>query len=606
MKSVIFCITLLFFSVLVSAQENLIVRKIKFTGNKHFLDSRLTDETTIQSSSWIKAKFLGKEPVYYTQKLYNDDIKRLQIFYQKEGYLNVRFGTPNVTVTKKNKVIITVPVFENEPVRISDVSFLIDSAYTLGEVVKMREKKTILFQSETASSKIFRDEAIVNDNLVIAETFYNQGFPYTKVKHELDVDTTTNTSKIHWLIDRGPLSYFGSTSVNGNSRVPTKSILRQVAYKEGDIWTKEKIDQSQKQIYNQGNYRVASLRTTIGTEIVDSLPMQIQINEAPRWTTRFGAGYGREDKFRAFTDIQYLSFITNTGRLNFYAKHSGLEPYNVYLKFSQPSFLFPINTLSIYPYLLRENEPGYELDKVGLNISFLQNFSEQLNTSIGFIYEDVDLDTTNFEDINEPEDIETVYKKSGIVIGGIYNNSKPILDPVTGYAISLNIKTNDIIFSDEMPFFRILAEVKTYFGISKGVVLALKAKIGGIDRTDDETFIPIEERFFAGGSHSVRGWARSELGPIDDNGKPIGGHSLFETSAELRIDLVKKLKLALFTDAGNVWVDYFTYKFNDLHYSAGAGIRIDTPIGPTGLDFARPIFDDEDGWQIHFNIGYTF
>lgn len=55
----------------------------------------------------------------------------------------------------------------------SDVSFLIDSAYTLGEVVKMREKKTILFQSETASSKVFRDEAIVNDNLVIVETFYN-------------------------------------------------------------------------------------------------------------------------------------------------------------------------------------------------------------------------------------------------------------------------------------------------------------------------------------------------------------------------------------------------------------------------------------------------
>jgi len=100
------------------------------------------------------------------------------------------------------------------------------------------------------------------------------------------------------------------------------------------------------------NYRVASVRTQIGKELVDTVPMQIQITEAPRWTVRFGAGYGREDKFRAFTDIQYLSFITNTGRLNLYAKHSGLEPYNIYLKFSQPSFLFPINTLTLHPYLL--------------------------------------------------------------------------------------------------------------------------------------------------------------------------------------------------------------------------------------------------------------
>lgn len=606
MKSVIFCIILLLSSVLGLAQEHMVVRKIKFKGSRHYTDSRLTDETSIQSSSWFKEKILGKEPVNYTRKLYNDDLKRLQIFYQKEGYLNVRFGEPNITLTKKDKVKIIIPVTEGEPVRVSDVSFLIDSVHTLEDVTSYNEKKQILFKTETASTKIFRDQAVINDKELIAGIFHNQGFPYTMVEHQLDVDTATNTTKINWSVERGPLSYFGETSVNGNSRVPTKSILRQVAYKEGDVWSKEKIDQSQKQIYNQGNYRVASLRTVIGTELLDTLPIQIQINEAPRWTTRFGVGYGKEDKFRIFTDIQYLSFITNTGRLNFYAKHSGLEPYNIYLKFSQPSFLFPFNTLSIYPYVLRQNEPGYKLDKKGYSLTFLQNFSEELNTSIGFIYEDVEVDTTNFDEIDESDEIESIYKKKGLVIGGIYNNSKPVFDPLTGYTISLNTKTNDIILSDEIPFFRFLVEFKTYFGIKKGAIMALKAKIGGISRTDDETFIPFEERFYAGGSHSVRGWARSELGPKDENGKPIGGNSLFESSAELRIDMAKKLKLSLFVDAGNVWEDSFSYKFNDLRYSAGAGLRVETPIGPSGIDFSRPIFDEEDSWQIHINIGYSF
>ncbi len=606
MKPVIFCIILLLFSGLGLAQDNKIVRKIKFTGNKHISNSQLTDETTIHSSSWITEKILRKEPVYYTPKLYYDDIRRLQIFYQKRGYLNVSFGTPTITVNNKNKVKITVPVVEGEPVRISDVSFTIDSVYSLDEVTRNREKKHILFKSETATTKTFRDQAIINDKELIAEIFYNKGFPYTKVKQQLNVDTITNTTNIHWTIDRGPLSYFGKTKVNGNSRVPAKSILRQLAYNEGDIWSKEKIDQSQKQIYNQGNYRVASVRTLIDTEIVDTLNMQIQINEAPRWTTRFGVGYGREDLFRAYVDQQYLGFITHTGRINFYAKHSGLEPYNFYLRFSQPSFLFPINTLSVYPYIQKQNEPGYKLDKIGYNISFLQNFSDELNTSVGFIYEDVDLDMKDPTETNTEDDIETVYKKSGIVIGGIYNNSKPILDPLNGFAVSLNTKTNDIFFSGEIPFYRILTEFKTYFGLKRGVILALKTKMGAINRTDNETFIPIEERFFAGGSHSVRGWARSELGPKDDTGKPIGGNSLFESSAEFRIDLIRNFKMILFADAGNVWVDSFTYEMNDLHYSAGAGLRIDTPIGPTGLDFARPVFDKENSWQIHFNIGYTF
>ncbi|MDB4582702.1 BamA/TamA family outer membrane protein [Draconibacterium sp.] len=590
----------------VIAQENLIIRQVKVKGNKHFSSSKLKEQITLESSYWIKEKIFKKEPVYFTEKLYNDDVNRLKIFYQKEGYLNVTFEKPELLVNKKGKVEITIYIKEGEPVIVSEISYLVDSTYLLGDVLRKRDEKKVLFKTEAAKAKIFRDEAIINDKLLIAEAFYDQGYPYTLVKQKLDVDTATNSTKVNWFIDRGPIAYFGSTSVNGNNRVPSKNILRQRAYKEGDIWSKKKIDQTQKQIYIQGNYRVASVRSQMGTELLETLPIVIQISEAPRWTTRFGVGYGREDKFRAFTDIQYLSFLTKTGRLNLFAKHSGLEPYNFYLKFSQPSFLFKINTLTLNPFMQRQNEPGYKLDKIGYNITFLQNFSEELNTSIGIVYEDVELDTTNINEFELPPEEETFYEKMGVVFGGIYNNSDPVLDPVQGYSFSFNTKTNGILTKNEMPFFRILAEGKTYFGLRKGVVVALKAKIGGIKRTDGDLFIPVEERFYSGGSHSVRGWSRSDLGPKDENGTPVGGNSLFETSAEFRFDLGRRFKFSLFTDAGNVWLDSFRYHFNDLHYSAGAGISIKTPIGPAGLDFARPIFEEEKGWQIHFNIGHTF
>ena len=40
--------------------------------------------------------------------------------------------------------------------------------------------------------------------------------------------------------------------------------------------------------------------------------------------------------------------------------------------------------------------------------------------------------------------------------------------------------------------------------------------------------------------------------------------------------------------------------------AAGAGLKIKTPIGPAGIEIARPIFDEETSWQLHFNIGHTF
>ncbi|WP_167613422.1 BamA/OMP85 family outer membrane protein [Maribellus sediminis] len=606
MKPVILIIAVLLFSLLVSGQEDLVIDKVSFEGNSSISASRLRDQMIMESSSWFKEKILGKQPVLFTQSLYKEDIKRAKIFYQKEGFLDVEFSEPEILVNKKNKVEVTIHITENNPVTISEIRFEVDSAHQLNEVLKKREVRKIILQTKASEEKVFRDETMQRDKLVIAEVFYDSGYPYTKVTSDLNVDTLKKTTSIDWSIDRGPLSYFGKTSVSGNVRVPDKSILRQVNYKEGDVWSKKKIDQTQDLIYNQGNYRVASVRTQLGTSPSDTLPITVNIREAPRWSTRFGVGYGREDQFRTFADIQYLGFFTNTGRLNFYAKHSGLEPYNVYLKFSQPSFLFSFNTLTLYPYILRQNEPGYKLDKNGYSITFLQNFSEELSTSIGYIFEDVQLDTTNFAGIDNVPDEETYYRKSGLVFGFTYNNSEPILDPVQGLVVSFGTKTNDVIWKNEIPFVRMLADVRTYAGISKGIVLALKAKMGGIVRTDDNDFIPVEERFYAGGSYSVRGWSRSDLGPKDESGTPIGGNSLFEASAEFRFNVGRRLKFSVFTDAGNVWHDSFSYHFNDLHYSSGAGIYINTPIGPAGLDFARPVFDTESKWQIHFNIGHTF
>lgn len=560
----------------------------------------------MRSNSWISEKIFGKEAVYFSEKLYEEDLARLRNFYQKEGYLNVRFGKPLLAVNKREKVELTVVIHENEPVHISKIVSLVDSVARADEVLRKREIKSIELQSEAIPGKVFRDEAVNHDQMVIAETFYEQGYAYTRVRPEIGVDTSSNSASIDWKIDRGPLTYFGKTTVTGNERVPAKSILRQLNYKEGDIWSKQKIDDSQKQIYNQGNYRVASVKTQLSSSKADTLPVVIHIQEAPRWSTRFGVGYGTEDKFRTFADIQYLGFLTHTGRLNFYAKHSGLEPYNVYFKFSQPSFMLPYNTLVINPFVMRQNEPGYKLDKWGYNFTFLQNFSKELNTSIGYVFEDVTQDTTdvNFTDISTTD--ESIYRKTGIVFGAIYNNSEPILDPIEGYSISFNMKTNDLLFESQMPFFRVLAEYKSYWGLRKGTVLAVKLKMGGIVRTDDNDFIPVEERFYAGGSYSVRGWGRSELGPKDVNGNPTGGNSLLEGSTELRFDIGKLIKLSVFGDFGNVWEESFSYHLNDLHYSAGFGIRVKTPIGPAGFDFARPVFDEINSWQIHFNIGHSF
>lgn len=74
---------------------------------------------------------------------------------------------------------------------------------------------------------------------------------------------------------------------------------------------------------------------------------------------------------------------------------------------------------------------------------------------------------------------------------------------------------------------------------------------------------------------------------------PIGGFTMWQASAELRVDVSGPLGLATFCDAGDVsqyvLPDRRALRFNYPHMSCGAGARYDTPVGPIRLDFAYRI-----------------
>ncbi|MGI8671952.1 MAG: BamA/TamA family outer membrane protein, partial [Luteitalea sp.] len=128
--------------------------------------------------------------------------------------------------------------------------------------------------------------------------------------------------------------------------------------------------------------------------------------------------------------------------------------------------------------------------------------------------------------------------------------------------------------------------------------------------------VPFFKRYFLGGSSSLRGWGRFEISPLTQLGQPIGGHSMFESSAELRIPAFGQLSAVAFVDAGNVWYDSFDVNLDDLRVAVGPGLRYRTPIGPVRVDLGYQLTPIDglliDGkaearrWRIHFSIGQAF
>ena len=169
--------------------------------------------------------------------------------------------------------------------------------------------------------------------------------------------------------------------------------------------------------------------------------------------------------------------------------------------------------------------------------------------------------------------------------------------------------------------------------------------------------VPYDDRFFAGGTFSVRGYIDNSLGPqISDQAEldeigfgsdvPLpdnparGGNYQLITNLEWRFPLPVlsrwHLSSVVFMDGGNVWEsatdilikgirltsepgepgDPASTKLWDYRYSIGTGLRLDTPFGPVRVDIGWPLKRAryqslektvvDDPWRVHFSLGQTF
>jgi translocation and assembly module TamA len=198
------------------------------------------------------------------------------------------------------------------------------------------------------------------------------------------------------------------------------------------------------------------------------------------------------------------------------------------------------------------------------------------------------------------------------------------LAPKEGFFFSASTQTGFSQTTRLTPFVRFLPEARGYFsfGEEKRLTVAGKLRAGWLFGIGEgET--PIVARFFSGGAY-MRGFNQRRLspmavvrtgeGPLPSNelgldGRPlcqrsaagecirgdlgttvpIGGDGLFEGSVEVRYEILDKLTLAVFFDAGMVTADPLLVNTNwarDFYTAVGIGLRYRTPLAPIRLDLA--------------------
>ncbi len=157
-------------------------------------------------------------------------------------------------------------------------------------------------------------------------------------------------------------------------------------------------------------------------------------------------------------------------------------------------------------------------------------------------------------------------------------------------------------------YVKIDGEYRYYWLIGRGQKIVIRGLAGVGLPYDNSSELPFTKSFWAGGSNDIRAWNVQTLGPGGSSSSAVAGQIgefKFEQNFEYRVSLIKYFGLAIFEDAGNIWllpsrandaiplatISGVNAFFSEMAVGAGIGLRLDFNYFVFRVDFGQPVRD---------------
>jgi outer membrane protein insertion porin family len=446
--------------------------------------------------------------------------------------------------------------------------------------------------------------------------------PFASVVPMFNIDPEKKTVAINIEIQEGGEVRIGWINISGNSKTRDKVIRREMRLDEGDLYSKKALKRSYDRINNLNFF-----------ESVDIVPerrqqepvmdLDVKVKEKMTGTLSVGGGYSSVDKLMAIVEVsqgnlggrgQLLKVKTQWGGTHRIIMVSFMEPYI----FDEPIW----GRVDVYRQ--EQNYDGYTLLTDGFGISTGKSFSEYLSGSIRYSLDQSQAKSITVTPIpfalqQQLENYGTVITTSALTASLTRDSRDFYLDPRKGSRNAIFVEYAGGLLGGDPNFIKTAADSAWYFPLPWDTVFLARGRIGYVVSLIDKP-IPIGERFFVGGSGTVRGFRYGTDGPVDIYGNRVGGNKelIFNFEYSFPIVPAARLKGVIFTDIGRGFDDNLLItqqpneptrmSFRDLRRTWGWGFWWLSPMGPLRFEWAYIINKKptDQPSEFEFNIGTTF
>jgi len=633
------------------------VRALKFAGNREYAAVALAATVATTPSSVAGLPIVGErrclDPVEFAR-----DVQRIETLYRRRGFLDVQVDT-TVTTVKPGVIEITFTIREGEPMRIT--------ALALRGLDLNTEVRDAAQDFPLAVGGVFDRGALDAGRDTLVRRLRNKGWPQAEALVAYTTNTVLRTADVEVSVVPGVRAKLGRIALEvdagaDNRRVSDATVRRAMALQTGDWYSVRAIIDAQRNLYQTDAFQRVDLQPDSIQPAGDSIVnLVVRLVEGDRWAARGGLGWATLDCFRmqgSITDRDFLPFAQRlelTGRvskigigdpldgapnlcqgqaksdpysrtLNYYASMTVRQPVRAN-QARVPSLTLFSSTLSEYKAFLRRTPIGGALSVTDpfpiLRVPSTLLYQVELGRTEAepaffcAVFNACDNESRTFLQRNN--------RLAALEYSVVRARVNDPLRPTGGSTVRLNVRhASTLIGSDRsQQFNRGTGDVSWYRALRGGATLTTHLR-GGVVYGGGTTprtggFIPPQERLYAGGPTTVRGFRQNELGPavyivsrfdtVRANGQtfyradstaitervvPTGGNTLIVANVEAQFPsplAPKLLQIAVFADAGKLWNRGTTSpaatsrdEGPSVKITPGMGIRIASPFGAIRID----------------------
>lgn len=442
---------------------------------------------------------------------------------------------------------------------------------------------------------------------IIQTALKNEGYAFANVSLPLAIaQIAEHRLDISYTITPGPRVAIGAISFRGLTRTNADFLRRHIKLQPGQDFSQTNLNAAQASLLSLGVFTSVTPEVKAPNTPGAPAPILFRVVQQKRHSVSLSGSYATDTGFTLGTSWEDRDMFRHAETLTFTVAANGVggtgataPGYDLKGIFAKPDFGQRGQTLALTLEAINQSLTAYH------RTAALGAFAitRPLTPNINFVY-GPEFITESVTQEHKARDYTLLEAPTSLIFSSVDDP----LEPVHGVYAAASLTPSLPPFGKAQPFLIALVSASTYLNVEangRGII-AVHCQIGSILGAPLKG-VPADQRFYAGGSGSVRGYTYQTIGLLLPDDKPQGGLAIDTASLEFRQRIMGNFGIVPFVDIGQVSAGSGPFK-GRLRVGAGLGFRYYTGIGPIRLDIAVPLsrVAGSGGFALYIGLGEAF